>query len=38
MPRPVCHTIDMDYAGAGDDLGALDDLLKSPKRAWWRNL
>ena len=34
--RPLNDEIDISYPGTGLDLGALDDLLKGPRKTWWR--
>lgn len=34
--RPSNDEIDVSYQGTGSDLGALDDLLKGPRKTWWR--
>lgn len=30
--------LNVQYRGAGDDLGAIDDLLKGRSKTWWRKL
>ena len=35
--RPTDDAIDLTYPNGSDHLGSLDDLLKGPTKAWWRN-